>query len=112
MTNDKRIHPRVSHHFDCRWSGRWGTTEARLEDLSATGCYIVSRLTTPSVGEIVDIGLIRSTKEPLPLSGEVVQVERGVGFSLRFVELNTETRDEIESLIAEARDSNRRVGGS
>lgn len=112
MTNDRRSHPRVTHQFDCRWFGKWGTTEARLNDLSAMGCYVVGRLTTPSVGEIVDIELIHTTKEPLLLCGEVVQAERGIGFSVRFVELKTETRDQIERLMTEARLSNRRGGRS
>ena len=112
MTNDRRSHPRVSHIFECRWFGKWGTTEAQLSDLSATGCHIVCRFNTPSVGEIVDLEVIRATKEPLPLSGEVVQVERGEGFSVRFVELEAKIRDRIESLITEAQLSNRRAGGS
>jgi hypothetical protein len=112
MTDDRRSHPRVSHAFDCRWFGKWGATDAELDDLSATGCHVVCRLTTPSIGDSVDIEVLRTTKEPLALSGEVIQVERGVGFSVRFVELEAEIRDQIESLIAEARLSNRRAGGS
>ena len=112
MTNDRRSHPRVMHYFDCRWFGKWGVTDARLNNLSASGCYIVNRFTTPSVGEIVDIEVIRIAEEPLVLSGEVVDVERGVGFGVRFGEIEAGTRDQIEALIGAAHASNRRASGS
>ena len=111
MTSDRRDHPRVLHYFDCRWFSKWGATDARLNDLSASGCHVVNRFTTPSVGDQVDIEVIRTTGEPLALSGEVVSVERGVGFGVRFGEIEADTRDQIEALIAGAHSSNRRASG-
>ncbi len=112
MSNDQRSGPRVLHYFDCRWFGKWGSIEARLSDLSASGCRIVNRLTSPSVGEVVEIEIIRTAAEPLALSGEVVNVDRGVGFGVRFVGLEDDACDHIEALVAEAQTSNRRVSGT
>ena len=72
-TNKQRGDPRVTHYFECRWYGKWGAFDARLSDLSVSGCYIVNRRTTPSIGEIVEIEVVRTAKEPLALSGEVVR---------------------------------------
>ena len=77
-TNKQRGDPRVTHYFDAAWFGA-GAFDARLSDLSVSGCYIVNRRTTPSIGEIVEIDVVRTAKEPLPLAGEVVSTEPGIG---------------------------------
>lgn len=108
MSNNRRSDPRVPHYFDCRWYGKWGGTDARLDDLSVGGCHIVNRFSTPSAGETVDIEIIGATAEPLALAGEVVDVQRGVGFAVRFGELDEDTRAQVDALISGAESSNRR----
>ena len=108
-TNKQRGDPRVPYYFECRWYGRWGAFDARLGDLSVSGCYVVNRRTTPSVGEVVDIEVVRTAKEPLALSGEVVSTEPGIGFGVRFAGLDDEIRKQIQALMAEAQSSNRRA---
>jgi hypothetical protein len=111
-TNYQRGDPRVAHYFECRWFGKWGAFDTRLNDLSVSGCYIVNPRTTPSVGEIVEIDVIRTAKEPLALSGEVVSAEPGIGFGVRFAGLDDKVREQIEALMAEAHSSNQRAGQS
>jgi hypothetical protein len=108
-THTKRGDPRVTHYFECRWYGKWGASDARLNDLSVSGCYIVNRRTTPSVGEIIEIDVVRTAKEPLALSGEVVAPEPGIGFGVRFSGLDDGIREQLEALMAEAQSSNRRA---
>ena len=76
-TNNAAI-PRDSLFRDAAGSAR-GAFDARLSDLSVSGCYIVNRRTTPSIGEIVEIDVVRTAQEPLPLAGEVVSTEPGIG---------------------------------
>jgi PilZ domain-containing protein len=111
-TNQPRGDPRVTHYFECRWFGKWGAFDARLNDLSVSGCYIVNRRTTPSIGEIVEIDVVRTAKEPLPLSGEVVSTEPGIGFGVRFAGVDDNLRKQLETLMAEGDSSNRRAGQS
>lgn len=111
-STSQRGDPRVTYYFECRWYGKWGAFDARLNDLSVSGCYIVNRRTTPSVGEVVEIDLVRTAKEPLALSGEVVSTEPGIGFGVRFAGLDDNIREQIETLMAEAHSSNRRAGQS
>ena len=92
--------------------GKWGAFDARLNDLSVSGCYILNQRATPSVGEIVEIDLVRTAKEPLALSGEVVGAEPGIGFGVRFAGVDDDIREQIQSLMAEAQSSNRRAGQS
>jgi hypothetical protein len=110
MSNERRIDPRVNHYFDCRWHGQWGTTDARLNDLSSTGCHVVNRFTTPAVGEIVEIEILGTAQGPITLSGEVMSVERGIGFGVKFSDLDDDARARIEALMDAAEQSNRRVG--
>jgi hypothetical protein len=107
--SEQRRDPRVIHFFDCRWFGKWGATDARLDDLSVSGCHVVNRFSTPSLGETVEIDVVRTAAEPLLLSGEVVHVERGVGFSVRFSEVDADTRAQIKELMDLAESSNRRI---
>ena len=107
--SESRRDPRVNHYFDCRWFGKWGATDARLDDLSVSGCHVVNRFSTPSMGETVEIDVVRTAADPLLLSGEVVHVERGVGFSVRFGEVNADIRAQIAALMESAESSNRRV---
>jgi len=109
-TNNQRGDPRVTHYFECRWFGKWGAFDARLSDLSVSGCYIVNRQTTPSIGEIVEIDVVRTAKEPLPLAGEVVSTEPGIGFGVRFAGVDDNLRQQIETLMAEGHSSNQRAG--
>jgi hypothetical protein len=111
-TNPHRGDPRVTHYFECRWFGKWGAFDARLNDLSVSGCYIVNRRNTPSVGEVVEIDLVRTAKEPLPLAGEVVSTEPGIGFAVRFAGVDDNLRQQLEALMAEGDSSNRRAGQS
>jgi hypothetical protein len=110
--NQPRGDPRVTHYFECRWFGKWGAFDARLNDLSVSGCYIVNRRTTPSVGEIVEIDVVRTAQDPLPLSGEVVSTEPGIGFGVRFAGVDDNLRQQLESLMAEGDSSNQRAGQS
>ena len=107
--SEQRRDPRVIHYFECRWFGKWGATDARLDDLSVSGCHVVNRFSTPSFGEMVEIEIVRTAQEPLTLSGEVVHVERGVGFSVRFGEVDADARAQIKDLMESAESSNRRV---
>jgi PilZ domain len=111
-TKHPRGDPRVAHYFECRWFGKRGAFDTRLGDLSVSGCFIVNPRATPSVGEIIEIDLIRTAKEPLALSGEVVAPEPGIGFGVRFAGLDDKVREQIEALMAEAHSSNRRAGQS
>ena len=62
--------------------GASGTGRCRVVDVSLGGCFIAT-LATPVQGEQTEIG-IPFGDDLLRLSGIVVSIERGIGFSVRF----------------------------
>ena len=91
---------RLDQYFDCIWVSQWGPMPARLSNLSPTGCYIDSRLNVPAVGETVEnITVISVAEHPLVLHGTVIDSTRGIGFAVRFTELDEDTRERLRALL-------------
>jgi hypothetical protein len=91
---------RVVQYFECNWLSEWGTVEARLSNLSPTGCYIDSRFAVPAVGEPVQELTVKPTaEEPIVLHGTVVDSTRGIGFAVRFGDLDPEIRRRLDDLL-------------
>jgi hypothetical protein len=94
---------RIERYFDCTWLSVWGEQKSRISSLSPTGCYIDSRFAVPAEGTVVpDITLILPTST-LTLQGTVIGTMRGVGFAVRFTELDKDTRDRLSALIYSVR---------
>lgn len=91
---------RVVQYFDCTWVSQWGPMNARISSLSPTGCYIDSRFSVPAVGETVEnITVTPRAENPLVLHGTVIDATRGVGFAVRFTELDEATRERLNALL-------------
>ena len=89
---------RIERYFDCTWLSVWGEQTSRISSLSPTGCYIDSRFAVPAEGTVPEITLALPTGT-LALQGTVIATMRGVGFAVRFTELDRDTRDELSALI-------------
>lgn len=93
---------RIAHYFDCTWSSQWGLERARVSSLSPTGCYIETRISVPAEGvEISDL-LVSLPTGPVSLRGTVVSAEPGIGFAMRFTQLDAPTLDSLNALTHEA----------
>ncbi|MGH9255247.1 MAG: PilZ domain-containing protein [Vicinamibacterales bacterium] len=91
---------RVVQYFDCTWDSQWRPMNARISNLSPTGCYIDSRFNVPAVGEPVEsITVTPSAENPLVLHGTVIDSTRGIGFAVRFAELDEDTRERLRALL-------------
>lgn len=91
--------PRVSSYFDCIWHSAWGEEQARVSSLSVTGCYIETRLSVPEAGTVIrDLAITLPTGR-LSVTGTVIDPIRGIGFAMRFGELDTDTRDRLSALV-------------
>jgi hypothetical protein len=91
---------RVVHYFDCTWVSQWGPIQARLSNISPTGCYVDSRFTVPALGEIVEnITVTPNGEHPLVLHGTVIDSMRGIGFAVRFAQLEDEARERLSALL-------------
>jgi len=103
---------RIERHLDCTWLSQWGEERCRISSLSPTGCYIDSRFTTPAVGTVVqDITILLATGD-LVLQGTVLDSMRGVGFAVRFTDVDEETRYRLSVLVQDLHTTvEDRIGG-
>lgn len=90
---------RVARYFDCTWLSQWGEERARVSSLSPTGCYIESRRSVPAEGTVVHELTIALPTGTVTLQGTVVDAMSGVGFAVRFTDLDAPTRDCLNVLI-------------
>jgi len=90
---------RVARYFDCKWCSAWGEERARVSSLSPNGCYIETRFSVPPDGEAVRDLTIALPTGRVNLQGTVLNAMSGVGFAVRFIELDTNTRERLSALI-------------
>ena len=100
--DDRRQRQRVALYFNCRWLGPWGEERARISSLSPTGCYIESRFSVPPEGEPIQELTIVLPTETIHLQGTVLDSMPGVGFAVRFTDLDEKTRDCLSAVIQDA----------
>jgi len=89
----------VARYFDCKWCSAWGEERARVSSLSPNGCYIETRFSVPPDGEAVRDLTIALPTGRVNLQGTVLNAMSGVGFAVRFIELDTNTRERLSALI-------------
>jgi hypothetical protein len=95
---ERRRRQRIVRYFDCTWSSAWREEQSRISSLSTTGCYIESRFSVPADGNVVSDLTISLSAEPLILQGTVIDATPGVGFALRFTQLDSRTRARLKAL--------------
>jgi hypothetical protein len=101
----KRVHQqrqRSSRYFDCTWQSKWGEERARVSSLSANGCYIESRFSVPADGVVIRELNVALPTGALNLRGTVLGAMPGVGFAVRFSDLDTKTHDRLKMLVHSA----------
>ena len=103
---------RLERHFDCTWLSTWGEEKSRISSLSPTGCYIDSRFTTPPEGTVVEDITITLPIGDVALQGTVINTMRGIGFAVRFTDVDKDTRDRLSVLIRDLQTTGEeRIGG-
>lgn len=93
--NERRATPRLSVNLDAVWDREDARHPARVTDLSEGGCHLdtVGEVMT---GEIVAFRVMLPDGDWLYLEGEVRHHRHGLGFGVRFLELND---DQLEKLL-------------
>ncbi len=98
MTINRRKDERVSMNLAARWDGLSGRREARIEDLSMSGCFVNSQGRV-DIGEVVGIQIKLPSGEWLSLRGEVASFIAGTGFGVLFTFLTDDEEQAIRELI-------------
>ena len=98
MPTERRQDPRLKQWFDGSWRGASGSGNSRLSDVSVTGCFVNS-LATPAVGDTSTITIHFGPSQAVSFEGEVMYVERGMGFGVRFLDVTPKQAAEVQRLL-------------
>src|SRR5262245_32239283 len=77
---------------------QWGEQRGRVSSLSSHGCYITGR-TAPAVGTDVPDILITLPTGAITVHGTVVDATPGIGFGVRFTDLDREAATRLNDLV-------------
>lgn len=99
MTKERRRDKRVSINLPVKWNGFTGHYEARIEDLSLGGCFVTT-IGRADVGEVVSLEIGLPSGEWLPLRGEVVSYQQGIGYGVLFSFLTNDEEQALKDLVA------------
>lgn len=103
MSGERRRNQRQKVVLEARWEGLSKRHEARVDDVSLSGCF-VNTYATVAIGELIKLRILLRTGEWLALRGHVATFQNGVGFGMAFAELSKENEDALRELIESARD--------
>ena len=93
MVNERRQFPRIAVPIDGRWLGESGGTTCQVVNISLGGCFV--RTLAPSVE---GLGVLRLMfgRTPLSVAGRIVHAERGRGFGVKFQDVSSDVRSQLE----------------
>jgi hypothetical protein len=98
-TEFRQQRQRVFRYFDCTWQSAWGQERSRVSSLSPRGCFIEERFSVPDKGEAVrDLTLALPTGT-INVQGTVTDATRGIGFGVRFADVDADTRNRLTALV-------------
>ena len=83
---------------DIALEGSSGRRQVRISDLSLGGCFVDS-ISAFSEGEDVKLILTDSAGRETEFAGKVAWLAGGVGFGVKFVELDEPHKDFLNSII-------------
>jgi hypothetical protein len=91
---------RIERYFECNWLSDWGEEQTRVSSISPTGCFIDSRFTVPPSGAHVPELSVALPSGCITVGGTVLSARPGVGFAVRFTEVDSATRARLIALVA------------
>lgn len=91
---------RIDRYFECNWLSEWGEEQTRVSSISPTGCFIDSRFTVPHSGAHVQELSVALPSGCITVEGTVLAAQPGVGFAVRFTEVDAATRARLIALVA------------
>jgi len=105
MDDDRRSKPRLSINLDAVWERTGDAPPARITNLSEGGCFL-DTVGEVRQGEIVAFRVLMPNEDEwLYLEGEVRHHIKGIGFGVKFVDLNIDQEAKVNELIKIARET-------
>ena len=106
---ERRQHERVSIYLRVRWEGLFGCYEGTLSDISAGGCFILSEQQT-TLRELIRVEVELHDGEWVKVWGEVTNQFPGVGFGVRYTEVDGENEDKFSLSLGQTKSIRAGVG--
>ena len=99
MAEEKRSSERKTVNLVVKWESLSGSYEAKLEDISLSGCFINTTGLT-LVNEVIKLEVLLPSGEWLALNGRVTTYQPGIGFGVVFSSLTEEQTKAVKKLCS------------
>jgi|SRR5690349_8789735 len=99
MTDERRSNERKTVNLVVKWDSLSGSYEAKLEDISLSGCFI-NTTGLADRNEVMNLEVLLPSGEWLTFSGQVTTYQPGIGFGVIFSSLTEEQKQAIERLCS------------
>ncbi len=99
---ERRRHERIQIYLRVRWEGLFGCYDGTLSDISAGGCFILSEKQT-TLRELIRLEVELHDGEWVKVWGEVTNQFPGVGFGVRYTEVDGEDENKFSLSLAQTK---------
>jgi hypothetical protein len=99
---ERRRHERIQIYLRVRWEGLFGCYEGTLSDISAGGCFVLSESQT-TLRELIRLEVELHDGEWVKVWGEVTNQFPGVGFGVRYTEVDGEDENKFSLSLAQTK---------
>ncbi len=103
MPRERRTNERKHILLEARWESLSTRHEARVDDVSLGGCF-VNTYTQVEIGEYINLEIQLPSGEWLPVRGQVVSYDPGVGFGMAFTSLIAKRAAKLKELLSTAKE--------
>src|SRR5687768_6818404 len=99
---ERRQHERLQIYLRVRWEGLLGSYEGTVSDISAGGCFVLGESKT-TLRELIRLEVELHDGEWVKVWGEVTNHFPGVGFGVRYTEVDDEDEGKFSLSLAQTR---------
>lgn len=99
---ERRRHERLNIYLRVRWEGLFGCYEGTISDISEGGCFVLSESQT-TLRELIRVEVELHNGEWIKVWGEVTNQFPGVGFGVRYTEVEGEDEDKFSLSLAQTK---------
>ena len=97
MPDERRSSERKTVNLVVKWDSLSGSYEAKLEDISLSGCFI-NTTGLADLDEVINLDVLLPSGEWLPLKGTVATYQPAIGFGVVFSAMTDEQMQAVEKL--------------
>ncbi|HKO95950.1 MAG TPA: PilZ domain-containing protein [Pyrinomonadaceae bacterium] len=101
MGNERRRAPRAKVNLAARWEGASTLEEARVTNLSETGCFVLSGGTV-EIRELIRLEITFPDDSEIYPWAEVIDEANEIGFAVRFNSMDDEELERLRKFVQQA----------